>query len=47
MEKCLQTLADYCHKACLSEEGCIVRTSWNARFKDLGEDVIRKTFRNS
>ena len=47
MEQCLQTLADYCNKACLSEEGCIVRTSWNARFKPLGIDLIRKTFRNS
>ena len=46
-EKCLQTLADFCNKACLSEEGCVARASWNARFKDLGEDVIRKTFRNS
>ena len=47
MEECLQTLADYCNKACLSEEGCIVRTSWNARFKPLGIDLIRKTFRNA
>jgi hypothetical protein len=47
MEQCLQTLADYCNKACLSEEGCIVRTSWNARFKPLGIDLIRKTFRNA
>ena len=47
MEQCLQTLADYCAKACLSEEGCIVRASWNARFKPLGLDLIRKTFRNS
>lgn len=47
MEQCLQTLADYCNKACLAEEGCVVRTSWNARFKPLGMDLIRKTFRNS
>ena len=47
MEECLQTLADYCNKACLAEEGCVVRTSWNARFKPLGIDLIRKTFRNS
>lgn len=46
-EKCLQTLADFCNKACLAEEGCVARASWNARFKDLGEDVIRKTFRNT
>ena len=47
MEACLQTLADYCAKACLEEEGCVVRASWNARFKLLGLDLIRKTFRNS
>ncbi len=46
-EMCLQKLADYCNKACLSEEGCTVRACWNARFKALGEDVVRKTFRNS
>ena len=47
MEQCLQTLADYCNKACLSEEGCVVRTSWNSRFKPLGTDLIRKVFRNA
>ena len=47
MEQCLQTLADYCAKACLEEEGCVVRASWNARFKPLGTDLIRKTFRNT
>ena len=47
MEQCLQTLADYCAKACLEEEGCVVRASWNARFKPFGMDLIRKTFRNS
>ena len=47
MEECLQTLADYCAKACLQEEGCVERASWNARFKPLGIDVIRKTFRNA
>ena len=46
-EKCLQLLADYCNKACLQEKACVVRASWNARFKSLGEDLIRKTFRNS
>ena len=46
-EMCLQTLADYCHKACLQEEACTVRASWNARFKALGTDLIRKTFRNA
>jgi hypothetical protein len=47
MTECLQTLADYCAKACLAEEGCVVRASWNARFKPLGTDLIRKTFRNA
>ena len=46
-EACLQTLADYCHKACLPEEGCTVRAAWNARFKTLGTDLIRKVFRNA
>jgi len=47
MEQCLQTLADYCAKACLAEESCVVRASWNARFKPSGMNFIRKTFRNS
>jgi len=47
MEQCLQALADYCAKACLTEEGCVIRASWNIRFKSLGIDLIRKTFRNS
>jgi hypothetical protein len=47
MEQCLQTLADYCRKGCLSEEGCVKRALWNARFKALGEDLIRKVFRNT
>ena len=46
-EACLQALADYCHKACLPEEGCTVRAAWNARFKQLGTDLIRKVFRNA
>jgi hypothetical protein len=46
-EKCLQLLADYCNKACLQEEGCVERAAWNARFRSLGIDVIRKTFRNA
>ena len=46
-EQCLQILADYCHKACLQEEGCVLRASWGARFKPLGIDVIRKVFRNA
>ena len=46
-EACLQALADYCHKACLPEEGCTVRAAWNARFKRLGADLIRKVFRNA
>jgi hypothetical protein len=47
MKACLQALADYCAKACLAEEGCVVRAGWNARFRPLGTDVIRKTFRNA
>ena len=46
-EECLQILADYCRKACLQEEGCVVRALWNARFKPLGEDLVRKVFRNT
>ena len=46
-EQCLQTLADYCHKACLQEEGCVVRTLWCARFKPLGVNLVRKVFRNA
>ena len=46
-EPCLQALADYCNKAGLAEEGCVMRASWNARFKPLGIDLIRKIFRNS
>lgn len=47
MKACLQALADYCAKACLAEEGCVVRAGWNARFRPLGTDLIRKTFRNA
>ena len=46
-EECLQLLADYCAKACLQEEGCVERAAWGLRFKSLGVDVIRKTFRNA
>ena len=46
-EHCLQLLADYCHKACLPEEGCVVRALWSARFRPLGTDLVRKTFRNA
>ena len=46
-EHCLQLLADYCAMACLQEEACVVRSSWNAIFRPLGMDLIRKTFRNS
>ena len=46
-EKCLQLLADYCNKACMQEEGCVERAAWNTRFRSLGIDVIRKTFRNA
>ena len=46
-EECAQLLADYCHKACLPEEACTVRALWSARFKPLGEDLVRKIFRNA
>ena len=46
-EECAQLLADYCHKACLQEEACTVRALWSARFKPLGEDLVRKIFRNA
>ena len=44
---CLYTLAGYCQKAGLSEEGCTVRAQWTPRLKSLGADLIRKTFRNT
>ena len=47
MMECLQLLADYCARACLPEEGCTVHASWSARFRPLGIDLIRKTFRNA
>ena len=46
-EQCLMTLAGYCQKAGLAEEGCIVRASWMAPLKPLGLDVIRRVFRNT
>lgn len=47
MEHALQLLADYCAKARLSEEGCIVRTQWKRQFHQLGDDVVRKVFHNA
>jgi len=46
-EYCLQLLADYCAKAHLSEEGCVVRTQWKSCFRQVGNDVIRKVFRSA
>ena len=46
-EHCLQLLADYCRKAGLEEEACVVRTLWQQRFKPIGEDIVRKVFRNT
>ena len=46
-EACLMTLAGYCQKAGLAEEGCVARTLHMRSFKSLGEDLIRKIFRNS
>ncbi len=47
IQHCLTLLADYCAKAQLSEEGCVVRTQWKSRFHQLGDDVIRKVFRTA
>ena len=47
MEHCVQLLADYCVKAGLGEEGCVVRTLWQSRFGRVSEDVVRKIFRNA
>ena len=44
---CLYTLAGYCQKAGLTEEGCVVRAQWTPRLKGLGADLIRKTFRTT
>lgn len=46
-EHCVQLLADYCAKAHLGEEGCVVRTQWQSRFRDVSPDLIRKIFRNA
>ena len=45
MDHCLQLLADYCAAAQLPEEGCVRRVSWMSRFRQQGDDLIRKTFR--
>ena len=47
MEHALVLLAGYCQKAGLEEEACTVRAAWNHRFKPLGEDLIRKIFRET
>ena len=47
MEHALVLLAGYCQKACLEEEACTVRAAWDHRFKPLGEDLIRKVFRET
>ena len=44
-EQCLVLLAGYCQKAHLEEEGCVRRTHWDLRFRQLSLDVIRKVFR--
>jgi len=46
-EACLVTLAGYCRKARLEEEACVSRTAWDLRFRPLGEDLIRKVFREN
>ena len=47
VEHCLTLLASYCQKASLEEEACTVRAQWDHRFKPLGNDVIRKIFRET
>ena len=47
VQHCLTLLADYRAKAQLSEEGCVVRTQWKNRFRQIGDDVIRKVFRTA
>ena len=46
-EECLVKLAGYCLKAGLGEEACIKRTQWDIRFRQLGDDLIRKAFRTA
>ena len=46
-ETCLMTLAGYCQKAGLAEEGCVARTLHMRPFKSLSEDLVRKIFRNT
>ena len=46
-EQCLMTLAGYCQKAGLAEEGCVVRTQWMHPFKSMDKDLIRRIFRNT
>ena len=46
-EECLVKLAGYCQKAGLEEEACIKRAQWDIRFKQLGDDLIRKAFRTA
>ena len=47
MEHALVLLAGYCQKAGLEEEPCVTRAMWDHRFKPLGEDLIRKIFRET
>ena len=47
LEHCLVLLAGYCRKACLEEEACIERVMWDLRFRPLGEDLVRKIFRET
>ena len=46
-EACMMTLAGYCQKAGLAEEGCVARTLHMRSFKSLSEDLVRKIFRNT
>ena len=43
-EALVASLAGYCHRAGLAEEGCVKRTLWSSRISQ-SEDVVRKIFR--
>lgn len=45
--RCLGLLADYCHKAQLPEEACVVRVGWSSRLNAVDTDIVRKIFRNA
>ena len=46
-EHCVVLLAGYCQKAGLAEEASTKRVIWDRRFRSLGDDLIRKIFRET